>query len=120
MAQMAGIGNIKVDFIKSYVVQESWENDTKGNPITIFSALGLSTDDLSAAQVYVMLFKNNNVSNTIYKCDYIYRAKNTNNRELGSYVVRNNKSAYREFSSDISTWASIGTVIEVYKITYDI
>lgn len=115
MAQMAN-NDIKIEHVKDYTVSESWENDAQGNPVTIFQALGLSTDDLSdLSQFYLMIFKNNQASNTTYKCDYMIRTKNSS---VAGYVVRENKSAIRNFVTNTSAWASIGTVIKVYKVTY--
>ena len=120
---LMGMANndISVEFVKDYTVTESWENDSLGNPITIFQTLGLSTDDLSdLSQVFVMIFKNNHASNTLYKCDCIIRTKGDSTAALGSYVLRNNKSGVRGFSSSTSSWASIGTVIKIYKVVYAI
>lgn len=106
-----------VEKIKTYTVEESWENNTKGNPVAIFTALGLDRNDLTNySETFLCIFKNNNVSNQ-YKCNFIQYSKDTSASSYGTYVCRNNYTSIRTAtSSAISAWASIGTTIDVYKV----
>lgn len=106
-----------VEKIKTYTVEESWENDTKGNPVAIFTALGLDINDLTNySETFLCIFKNNNVSNQ-YKCDFIQYLKWTSTRTYGAYVCRGNYTATRDSNdTNTSAWASIGTTIDIYKV----
>ena len=110
-------GLFTVEKIKTYTVEESWENDTKGNPVAIFTALGLNRNDLTNySETFLCIFKNNNVSNQ-YKCDFIQYSKETAASAEGTYACRNNYTSVRGANSTgTSTWASIGTTIDVYKV----
>lgn len=118
MSSMAN-GIVKSKFIGSYTVNSSWETDSLGNPITIYntvsSALGISVNDLGNTQGYGFLFRNNNASPVGYRCDFIYRAKDVSN---GTWALRNNKSAIKGYNYNVSLYASEGTVIDVYEITF--
>ena len=110
-----------VEKIKTYTVEESWENDTKGNPVAIFTALGLDRNDLTNySETFLCIFKNNNVPNQ-YKCNFIQYSKTTGAPSEGAYVCRNNyTSAKIANSSATSAWASIGTAIDVYKVKINV
>ena len=105
-----------VEKIKTYTVEEPWENDTKGNPVAIFTALGLDRNDLTNySETFLCIFKNN-VSNQ-YKCDFIQYSKETSASSEGAYASRNNYTSVRIANSlGTSAWASIGTTIDVYKV----
>ena len=104
--------------IGEYTVPESWENDTSGNPISIYNVLnntfGIDKSTLAGNEAYIFVFENNKAGN--YYVNMIYLL-NTN---VQSYVLRNNKSAFRQFAQSTSTWASEGTKINVYKLQYNI
>ena len=102
----------KYDFLSSYTVSGSWENDTAGNPSAIFSALGLDLSELNANQFYFCLFIGNTAPS--YAVDCILYGKAAN---LGSFVLRNNKTEIRSSGESISAWVSSGTRIDIYKLT---
>lgn len=112
-----GGGLFTVEKIKTYTVEESWANDTKGNPVAIFTALGLDRNDLTNySETFLCIFKNNNVSNQ-YKCDLIQYSKDTSITSCGAYVCRNNYNSIRTANSTAtSAWVSIGTTIDIYKV----
>ena len=103
--------------IKTYTVEESWENDAKGNPVAIFTALGLDRNDLTNySETFLCIFKNNNTSSQ-YKCDFIQYSKVNGASGEGAYVSRNNCTSIRGANiAATSAWASIGTAIDVYKV----
>ena len=109
-------GLFTVEKIKTYTVEESWENDTKGNPVAVFAKLGLDRNDLTNySETFLCIFKNN-VSKQ-YKCDFIQYSKENSASAEGTYACRNNFTSVRiANSASTSTWASIGTTIDVYKV----
>ena len=118
MSSMAN-GIVKSKFIGSYTVNSSWETDALGNPVKIYdtvsSALGISVNDLGNAQGYGLLFRNNNASPVSYRGDFIYRSKDGS---VGTWALRNNKTTTRPYYPGTSFYASEGTVIDVYEITF--
>ena len=115
-----GGGLFTVEKIKTYTVEESWENDTEGNPVIIFTALGLDRNDLTNySETFLCIFKNN-LSNK-YKCDFIQYSKDPSANSIGAYVCRSNYTSMRSANSEvISAWASIGTIIDVYKVKINV
>lgn len=113
------VGLVKSEYMASYTVETSWENNTDGNPINVFntvsSALGIDANDLAPTQAFILVFRNNNASS--YKVDFIYRTKEQN---YGSYSLRGNREKLRGYNTSVSTWATIGTIIDVYKLTYNL
>lgn len=109
-----------VEKIKTYTVEESWENDANGNPVAIFTALGLDRNDLTNySETFLCIFKNN-LSNQ-YKCDYIQYSKDASASSSGAYACRNNYTSMRSANSaSTSAWASIGTIIDVYKVKINV
>ena len=112
-----GGGLFTAEKIKTYTVEESWENDAKGNPVAIFTALGLDRNDLTNySETFLCIFKNNNTSSQ-YKCDSIQYSKDTSVTSCGAYVCRNNYNSIRTANGTAtSAWASIGTTIDIYKV----
>ena len=106
-----------VEKIKTYTVEESWGNDTKGNPVAIFTALGLDRNDLTNyLETFLCIFKNNNISSQ-YKCDFIQYLKEASAGIQGAYVCRGNYTSTRSSNdANTSAWASIGTTIDIYKV----
>ena len=107
-----------VEKIKTYTVEESWENDAKGNPVAIQNALEINISELTnCSESFLCIFKNNNATNANYRADFIQYAKDSSVNHYGSYSVRGNVSTARGASStNMSLWASIGTIIDVYKV----
>lgn len=109
-----------VEKIKTYTVEESWENDANGNSVAIFTTLGLDRNDLTnCSETFLCIFKNN-LSNQ-YKCDFIQYSKDAIASSNGAYACRNNYTSMRSANStSTSVWASIGTIIDVYKVKINV
>lgn len=71
-----GISNYTSQFelLETYTVEESWDNDTYGNPIAIKTALDLDNKDFGTAHACLLKFKNNIA--TSYAADVIIYALN--------------------------------------------
>lgn len=119
---MMGMAESAIKLLKvgSYTVEESWENDTKGNADTVFKTVVSPYLD-EKPSLYFLLFVGNNASNATYRCDNMVVVANATASNVvvnGNYAggaVRYNKKQYRNIALNASTWASAGTVIEIYK-----
>lgn len=102
--------------IKTYVVPESWENDTKGNPQTIFNTI-MSGETATTHEIYVFVVLNNTASQQNYAGNVIIMVSNNfgSNDTFGA-VVRNNWQNVRQGISGISFWISQGATVKVYKM----
>ena len=107
-----GLNSNTVQLISTYTLEESWENDTLGNPVTIIDTLLPNLNSYSPKDIFLLIFNNNNATNNSYKVDYIV----TSNVTGSGFTVRNNYTASRANGSGTSSWASIGTIGNIYRI----
>lgn len=118
---MMGMAELPIKLLKvgTYTVEESWENDTKGNAAAICRTVVAPYLD-GKPSMYFLRFVGNNASNPTYRCDYMALLTNasanmTINANYAGSIARYNRSQYRNIAENTSTWASAGTVIEIYK-----
>lgn len=109
-------GGSEMELIKTYVVPESWENDTKGNPVAIFSTVLSDITDMTLHEQYILLFKNNNANDSVYRCNLLAISSNSTKSQVNGYCIRSDWSQARSYGASTSSWASQGTIIEVYKL----
>lgn len=117
--QAVGLNNNTLQLVQSYTLQESWENDSLGNSFTVINTLLPNLSSYSAQYLFVIEFKNNQTQKTDYKVDYIVTGNfgtTASTSERDGFTIRNNYSVRRPNAKSTSTWASIGTVISIYKI----
>lgn len=108
--------------IGEYTVSESWEDDDNGNPIQIIKTVIIDGNYLSENKNYLffLTFDGNNTSETSYKVDEIFvpfigvQSSLDWEYEMG-YCLRNNRTALRKINIGTSSWASQGTVINIYR-----
>jgi len=96
--------------IKTYTVTESWQNDTLGNPVTIYNTI-LSDVTTTNSDMFVCIVKNNLDTSSYSANDFVYTANGTN-----GFFHRNNWTAVRSISTEMSSWISQGATIDIYKI----
>lgn len=115
--QAVGLNSNTIQLISTYTLEESWENDTLGNPVTIINTLLPNLSSYSPQYIFLLVFKNNNATNKNYKVDYILTANvAADNNSKGGFTVRNNYTASRQNNTATSSWASIGTIVNIYKL----
>lgn len=115
-----GGGSDHLTFVREYIVPESWENDTQGNPVAIFNAVfgDITQED---GFVYFIVMIGNNASQINYRGDLIYKANkvwlSSDRATMNiSGAWRNNFTIYRAFNTDSSIWVSQGTVLRAYTL----
>ena len=112
-----GLNSNTLQLISTYTLEESWENDTLGNPVTIINTLLPNLNSYSPQYIFLLVFKNNNATNNNYKVDYILTANvSADSSSKGGFTVRNNYTSSRQNNTATSSWASIGTIVNIYKI----
>lgn len=113
---MALAGGNGMKLIKTYVVPESWENDSKGNTLTIFNTI-MDGETISMHDIYIFVVENNSTTNTNYKGSAMVVVSKVvgNSTDIAGAAVRNNWYNVRSISSNISFWISQGATIKVYK-----
>lgn len=100
--------------LRTYNVQESWENDTEGIALAEYNLLMKDIIDAGGSSIncVVAIFENN-TANSSYRADYIVAVADVNGIKA-SASVRNNKTNNSNISADRRMWASAGTTIKVY------
>lgn len=110
-----------MELISQYTITESWESDTYGNAYNAWNTIMLpvlNNENLSSKyNLYVGVFTNNNASNASYKADYMYYTGN-NNLSVSDFVTYRNGRTNRQVgaASNRSFYASVGTVVKIYRL----
>ena len=104
--------------IKTVTLDSAHESDSIGNPVYWSQFLELPlVSDTSDRNIYVAVFEGNQASYANYKIDFAFYFRNGIGIEIACFSVRNNRDdGMSQYSTARSLWASIGTVIKVYKI----
>ena len=101
--------------IKTVTLDSAHESDSIGNPVYWSQFLELPlVSDSSDRNLYMVVFEGNQAS-VVYRVDFevFYRGSSS----IICLDVRNNRSnSNDQYKTNRSSWASIGTVIKVYKI----
>ena len=101
--------------IKTVTLDSAHESDSIGNPVYWSQFLGLPlVSDSSDRNLYIVVFEGNQASLN-YRADFeIFFIDSSS---ITCYDVRNNRSNRNStYQINRSSWASVGTVIKVYKI----
>ena len=112
-----------MDFEKigQYVVTESWENDTKGNPFAIITTVMPGFIVANENNIYFLDFKDNLAANQNYRgncilfCGGTIPTLSSAMAERGT-CLRNNYTAIRPLITSTSFWVSNGATIDIYKL----
>ena len=111
------MGGMNMDkyLIKTVTLDSAHESDSIGNPVYWSQFLELPlVSDSSDMNLYMVVFEGNQAS-VVYRVDFevFYRGSSS----IICLDVRNNRSnSNDQYKTNRSSWASIGTVIKVYKI----
>lgn len=111
------MGGMNMDkyLIKTVTLDSAHESDSIGNPVYWSQFLELPlVSDSSDRNLYMVVFEGNQAS-VNYRTDFevFYRSSSS----IICLDVRNNRSNLNEkYLTNRSSWASVGTVINVYKI----
>lgn len=108
--------NMDKYLIKTVTLDSAHESDSIGNPVYWSQFLELPlVSDSSDRNLYMVVFEGNQAS-VNYRTDFevFYRDSSS----IICLDVRNNRSNLNDkYLTNRSSWASVGTVIKVYKIT---
>lgn len=113
------MGGMNMDkyLIKTVTLDSAHELDSIGNPVYWSQFLELPlVSDSSDRNLYMVVFEGNQASLN-YRTDFemFYR----NSSSIVCFDVRNNRGNIgngNQYLTNRSSWASVGTVIKVYKI----
>lgn len=111
------MGGMNMDkyLIKTVTLDSAHESDSIGNPVYWSQFLELPlVSDSSDRNLYMVVFEGNQAS-VNYRTDFevFYRGSSS----IICLDVRNNRSNLNnQYLTNRSSWASVGTVIKVYKI----
>lgn len=101
--------------VRTYTVQESWENDTLGNVDTIYTTVLKDLVEADAKyNVFIAVFENNNSQKTVYKVDFIEVVGSSLGRTNICSVRDDRRNSSTSASASRSLYASAGTIIKVY------
>ena len=109
-------GGEDMEFVKSYTVEESWENDTKGNPVNIGRTILDGVSNKKLKEIFILMMRGNAASN--YKCDAVVVSCNDSMSVAQGYIIRANWTQGRDYATSPSSWVSQGPVIDVYKTSF--
>ena len=102
--------------VKTFVVPESWENDTLGNGANLYSTVFSDLND-GTTNMYFATVENNTCQNINYAVNGAYVRFQGSNVQDSQYF-RNNwailRGMYNQPSN--SAWMSQGTIIRVYSL----
>lgn len=117
LMQMIGGEDVPMVKIGEYTVPESWENDTKGNPVTIAQTVLNGLVDKPA--LYILDFVGNEASNnTYYAWLAIYMLSDLTTINTGMAIRNKTDPNNRTINASTSFWASAGTKINIYRMEY--
>ena len=113
-----------MELIGTYIVQESWENDTLGNALNVYNTVlkpYVDADNLGdKINVYIALFVTNTYEEKpyyAYKADYMMYQGNGNSAADKVTTVRNNRTNMSiGATAGRSFWAGQGSKIEIYRL----
>ena len=105
----------KGNLIKTVTLDSAHESDSIGNPVYWSQFLELPlVSDSSDRNLYIVVFEGNQASLN-YRADFEVFFRNSSS--IACYDTRNNRSnLITTYQTNRSSWASVGTVIKVYKI----
>lgn len=110
------MGGMNMDkyLIKTVTLDSAHESDSNGNPVYWSQFLELPlVSDSSDRNLYMVVFGGNQASNFRTDFEVFFR----NSSSIACFDVRNNRSNFNnQYLTNRSSWASVGTVIKVYKI----
>ena len=101
--------------IKTVTLDSAHESDSIGNPVYWSQFLELPlVSDSSDMNLYMVVFEGNQ-ANVKYRVDFGVFFRDSSS--IFCLDVRNNRSnSNGQYSTNRSSWASVGTMIKVYKI----
>ena len=101
--------------IKTVTLDSAHESDSIGNPVYWSQFLELPlVSDSSDRNLYMVVFEGNQ-ADVNYRTDFEVFSRGSSS--IICYDVRNNRSnSDNRYVTYRSSWASVGTVIKVYKI----
>ena len=108
----------KGNLIKTVTLDSAHEADNIGNPSywSTFLEIPVVADNTDR-NLYLCVFENNNAATTNYRVDVAMYYRNGSNNVACAYIRDNRGTVGSSMSSMTSLYASVGTVIKVYKIT---
>ena len=113
------MGGMNMDkyLIKTVTLDSAHEADDIGNPSywSTFLDIPVRTDSTDR-NFYICVFENNNAATTNYRIDVAMYYRDGSNNVACVYIRNNRSTVSSDMSTKISLYASIGTVIKVYKI----
>ena len=103
--------------IKTVTLDSAHEADNIGNPSywSTFLEIPVVSDDTDR-NYYLCVFENNNASTQNYRVDVAMYYRNISNNVYCVYIRNNRGTVSLSMSTMTSLYASVGTVIKVYKI----
>lgn len=105
-----------LEYLGSYTVPTSWENDTYGNPINIYNTAVLPLIGDESYQIIVVTADNNNaVTYKLIKMCLI----TDSTPQYGSvlrYTISGDVYSIRAIGESTSAWCSAGTELKVYRV----
>lgn len=103
--------------IKTVTLDSAHESDNIGNPSywSTFLEIPVVTDNTDR-NFYLCVFENNNASTQNYRVDVAMYYRNGSNNVACAYIRNNRGTVNSNMSTQTSLYASVGTVIKVYKI----
>ena len=103
--------------IKTVTLDSAHEADNIGNPSywSTFLDIPVRTDSTDR-NFYICVFENNNAATQNYRVDVAMYYRNGSNNVACVYIRNNRGAVSQSMSNMTSLYASIGTVIKVYKI----
>jgi hypothetical protein len=110
-----------MELIGTYIVQESWENDTLGNALAVYNTVlkpYVDADNLGDKyNVYIALFATNTCDNYKYRADYMMYHGTGNYVGTNVMTIRYNRTNISSgAATNRSFWAGPGSKIEIYRL----
>jgi len=113
------MGGMSMDkyLIKTVTLDSSHESDATGNPVYWSTFLEIPVvADSTDRSFYFCVFENNNAATVSRRVDVTMFYRDGSNN-MACAFIRNNRMGFdARYNSSYSLYASIGTVIKVYKI----
>lgn len=107
----------KGNLIKTVTLDSAHEEDNIGNPSywSTFLEIPVVADNTDRS-FYICVFENNNAATTNYRVDVAMYYRNGSNNVACAYIRNNRGTVSSNMLTQTSLYASVGTVIKVYKI----
>lgn len=113
------MGGMNLDkyLIKTVTLDSAHEANNNGNPLywSTFLEIPVVADNTDR-NFYLCVFENNNAATTNYRVDVAIYYRDGNSDVECAYIRNNRGTVGSSITAATSLYASVGTVIKVYKI----